>query len=399
VQLRAQVPTEPAAADNDLDLPLEPRDVIKTIKLPHLQIMQQYLNFMQSAELGKSGMQPEEIEDLCNPVQAYMLVDLSPLLHSVRHFVNNSSSSQKHYEQLRTIERLHRPDDPILLFDQVKQHVHWLSGVVPVEHDMCVNSCLAFTGPCKNLEACAHCNKARYFPGTTPPQKRFTTIPIGPVIQAMYSSCNIANSMHYLERKLVDNLEHVRLNRGMLDSYNDTASGQALIDAWGSGDLKRGDVALQFSIDSAQLCADKPSEAWFFIWVFHNLPPNMRYKKSFMIPGAIVPGPNKPWDIDSFMFPSLYHIAALQLEGLTVYDASLGALVKSCPLVVFGTADSPGSAFMSRMVGHSGCVRCCLYCDMPSRHRMHDSHYYPAVTCRWHVRLDVSEVRSVANSS
>jgi hypothetical protein len=136
---------------------------------------------------------------------------------------------------------------------------------------------------------------------------------------------------------------------------------------------------LQFSIDGAQLHANKPSEAWFFIWVFHNLPPNMRYKKSFVIPGAIIPGPNKPWDIDSFMFPSLYHIAALQLEGLTVHDASLGALVKSRPLVVFGTADSPGSAFMSGMVGHSGRVGCHLYCDMLSQHRMHDSHYYPTM--------------------
>jgi hypothetical protein len=159
-----------------------------------------------------SGMQPEEIEDLHNPVQAYTLVDLSLLLRSVRHFINNSSSSQKHYEQLRTIEHLHRPNDPILSFDQVKRRVRWLSGVVPVEHDMCVNLCLAFTGPHENLEACACCNEAQYFPGTTKPRKRFTTIPIGPVIQAMYSSRNIADSMHYLERKLVDNLEHVRLN-------------------------------------------------------------------------------------------------------------------------------------------------------------------------------------------
>lgn len=84
----------------------------------------------------------------------------------------------------------------------------------------------------------------------------------------------------------------------MLDIYDDMASGQALLDAWNAGDLKKGDIALQFSIDSALLCADRPSEAWFFIWVFHNLPPNMQYKKVFVILGAIVPGPSKPWNID-----------------------------------------------------------------------------------------------------
>ena len=98
-----------------------------------------------------------------------------------------------------------------------------------------------------------------------------------------------------------------------------------------------------------------------------------------MIPGVIVPGPKKPWDIDSFMFPSLYHIAALQHEGLNVYDTSLGTLVRSYLLVVFGMADSPGSAFMSGMVSHSGRVGCRLYCDMPSRHHMGDSHYYLAM--------------------
>ena len=195
----------------------------------------------------------------------------------------------------------------------------------------------------------------------------------------MYGSIEIARSMHYLEQTLADNVESIRRNGGYLDIYDDTASGQALLDAWTAGSLKKSDIALQFSIDGAQLRADRASEVWFFIWVIHNLPPNMRYKKSFVIPAAIVPGPSKPWDIDSFLFPSLYHIAALQREGLTVFDTSLGRLVNSRPLVIFGTADSPGSAFMSGMVGHSGRAGCRLYCDMPSRRRTGDGHYYPAM--------------------
>jgi Transposase family tnp2 len=373
---------EDQGAQSDVAEATDSVDVVDTIELPQLQLAQQYIDLLRSAALDKSGMQSDDIDELRNPTQTYTLVDPSPLLRSVRHFINNSSASRKHYESMRTIERLHKPDDPILSFDQVRRRVGWLSGVMPVEHDMCVNSCMAFTGPREPLDACARCHASRYCPGTTKAQKRFTTIPIGPVIQSMYSSPGVAGYMHYLERKLADNVERLRLNGGtMLDFYDDTASGQALLDAWNSGDFKMGDVALQFSIDGAQLRADRPSEAWFFIWVFHNLPPSMRYKKSYVIPGAIVPGPNKPWDIDSFMFPSLYHIAALQLEGLTVYDASLGTLVQSRPLVVFGTADSPGSAFMSGMVGHSGRAGCRLYCDMPSRRRTGDSHYYPAMNC------------------
>ena len=54
---------------------------------------------------------------------------------------------------------------------------------------------------------------SRYCPGTTKAQKWFTTIPIRPVIQAMYGSHDIADSMHYLERKLMVNVEHATLNR------------------------------------------------------------------------------------------------------------------------------------------------------------------------------------------
>lgn len=124
-------------------------------------------------------MQAEDIDELCNPGQEYTLIDPSPLLHSVCHFVNNLAASWKHYDMMQTIEHLHRPNDVILSFDQVKRCVQWLSGVVPIEHDMCMNSCLAFTGPCETLDACPRCLEPQYCLGTSRPQKCFTTIPWG----------------------------------------------------------------------------------------------------------------------------------------------------------------------------------------------------------------------------
>ena len=87
-----QAPTDPAVSDYP-DLLLEPGDIIKTIELPHLQIAQQYIDLMRSAELGKSGMQLEDIDTLRNPAHAETLVEPSPLLRSVRHFINNSAAS------------------------------------------------------------------------------------------------------------------------------------------------------------------------------------------------------------------------------------------------------------------------------------------------------------------
>ena len=199
-ELDVPQPDEPAGSDPDLGEyedshmhsgddwhpPPEDRDLVATIQLPQLQIAQQYIELLHSATLDSSGMLADDIADLRNLGQEYTLMDPSPLLRSICHFVNNLTASRKHYELMRTIEHPHRPDDPILSFDQVKQRVRWLSGVVPVEHDMCVNSCLAFTGPCDTLNTCSHSGESRYCLGTTKPQKHFTTVPMGPVIQAMY---------------------------------------------------------------------------------------------------------------------------------------------------------------------------------------------------------------------
>ena len=246
---------------------------------------------------------------------------------------------------------------------------------------MCTNSCVAYTGPYLDLESCPRCSEPRHFPGSTKPQKRFSTVLIGPVVQAFYASSELSQQMHYLEKTLAVNLVTATNNQGVLDVYNDTACGQELLDAWRDGCFKRNDIALQFSIDGAQLRRDQQSEAWVFIWVIHNLPPELRYKKTFVIPGAIVPGPNKPGDIDSFLFPSLYHMAALQREGLRIYNAYLDVVVpRAIPVILFGMADSLGSAAMSGMVGHSGRYGCRLYCDMPGRRRDKDTHYYPVMS-------------------
>jgi hypothetical protein len=117
----------------------------------------------------------------------------------------------------------------------------------------------------------------------------FATVPIGPVIQALYGSHDTADHMHYLERMLAQNTDYVQTHGG-LPAYDDTACGQELLDAWNSGSFGRSDIALQFSIDGAHLRPDQPSEASVFIWVIYNLPPSMWYKKDFVIPDAIVPG-------------------------------------------------------------------------------------------------------------
>ena len=168
-----------------------------SIELPKLQTTQHFIDLLREAILEGSGMHNDDIKGLCEPGPEHELVDPSPLVRSTRHFLNNTLCSCAHYETLCHIELMHNSDDVILSFDQVKRQIRWLSGVMPLEHDMCTNSCVAFTRPYSELDCCPRCSEPRHFPGSTKPQKQFSTVPISPVVQAFYASSELSQHMCY----------------------------------------------------------------------------------------------------------------------------------------------------------------------------------------------------------
>jgi Transposase family tnp2 len=117
----------------------------------------------------------------------------------------------------------------------------------------------------------------------------------------------------------------------------------------------------------AQLYQDKDSDCWIFVYIIHNLAPDLHYKKKFVIPAGFIPGPEKMKDSDSFLYPVLYHISVLQNEGLRIWDASTQSHISHSTPFVFVTADGPTMAMVSGMVGHSGKYGCRLYCGLPGR--------------------------------
>ena len=59
-----------------------------------------------------------------------------------------------------------------------------------------------------------------------------------------------------------------------------------------------------------------------YIWVVFSLDPSThRYKKVAVLFGGVIPGPNKPKVLESFLFPGLHHLSAIQKEGLMIWDA------------------------------------------------------------------------------
>jgi Transposase family tnp2 len=199
------------------------------------------------------------------------------------------------------------------------------------------------------------------------------------VIQALHGSPETADKMHHCERMTSEILEYARAHGGSVREYSNTTCGHDYLDAIKTGKIKKDDVLVQLSLDGTQLYCDKDLDCWIFVYIIHNLPPDLRYRKRFVISMGFTPGPEKPKRQDLFLFPVLYHISALQTEGLQIWDASTQThIVHSTPFV-FVTADGPVMAMVSGMVGHSDQSGWCLYCGLPGCHRTGDRHYFPVM--------------------
>jgi hypothetical protein len=300
----------------------------------------------------------------------------------IRVFDELRNGSQQMYNGIKKIMADLRP--PILLNSHhlVKKSVKEITGIENIETDMCQNSCVAYTGPFSTLEECPYCAEPRYVEPSTSrkrtARRRFSTIPLGPQLQAMYRSPESADRMNYRARKTKEIIDMIQKNGGKIDVtvYEDIVHGLDYIEAVLRGDIKEDDVVCTLAIDGAQLYRDKESECWFFVWVILNLSPDLRYKKKIVLPAGFVPGPTKPKNLESFLLPTLRHFSALQKHGLPVWDARRGQDINVCPFWLFGTADTPAMPILSGLVGHGGRLGCCTFCGVPGR--LKGKKYYPA---------------------
>jgi hypothetical protein len=185
--------------------------------------------------------------------------------------------------------------------------------------------------------------------------------------------------MRYRKRCTEAILEELRQQNGKRTSpYRDFFDGIDYIEAVRAGKITLDDMVLIFSIDSAQLYRNKASDCWIYIWVIVDLPPELRYKKRHILPGGFISGPQKPKNTDSFIYSGLHHVAALQKEGLRIWDAGSLRVFVSRLFLALGSADGPGMAALNGCVGHHGKYSCRLYCPLIGRHKPGGTHYYPA---------------------
>ncbi|KAG1823918.1 uncharacterized protein BJ212DRAFT_1444821 [Suillus subaureus] len=258
------------------------------------------------------------LSHLRNPYQTGLEINSSAVQHGIATYFTVEHSSVNTYESIQQ-SAMHCLEGEAT---QIPSYYNY-TGVESIEHDMCPGTCVAFMGPFADLTHYPICNTDHYNPiklHTSGGQmhiahQKFITIPLSAQLQALWP------------------------NGGVFDVFDDFCKGCEFLQAVQWGDIKPDDIVLMISLNGAQLYESKLSDCWTYIW------------KQYVLPGGFIPGPNKLKNMDSFLFPGLHHLAALQNEGLCIWDAWHNIVFISNSFLIFITADGPGLVYFDGMKG------------------------------------------------
>ena len=331
---------------------------------------------------------PEDLAEFLNPQEHTSVPSDDPVLRfSLRNFISCMDASQRTYEEVCRNARELIPDLEPLSFYQVQRRARDLSGILTWEHHMCFNSCVGFTGPFAALENCPNCDEPRYDQQSLEesdgerkvPRKVFTTFPVGPQLQARWKYPQTAKDMFYRWEKTQELRRECEESGAPPTLYDDILSGQAYMEAADDAPINEYDTVLMLSVDGAQFYKNKKSECWIYIWIIVDLSPDKRYKIRNILPGGVIPGPDSPQNIESFLFPGLAHVSALQREGLNIWDGYNQRCARALIFLLLVLADAVAMEKLTGSVGHHGLKGCRLLCGFAGRNKLRGAHYYPAL--------------------
>ncbi|OBZ65551.1 hypothetical protein A0H81_14386 [Grifola frondosa] len=117
------------------------------------------------------------------------------------------------------------------------------------------------------------------------------------------------------------------------------------------------DVALGLSTDGFAPFKHRKSTSWPIILYNYNLPPEIHFHKENIIPLGEVPGPKKPIDFDSFLWPIVEELLHLEV-GVRAWDAHTTAHFILCAFLIIVAGDIPAISMVMHMKGHNSFLPC-----------------------------------------
>lgn len=231
----------------------------------------------------------------------------------------------------------------------VDSHAAFLSGFDPVLYDCCPKSCCCYTGHLKELTACPKCGEPR-FNAAGRARKKFTYIPLTPRLVGLYRNREMARKLRYRSEFIPSPVQHPVAGEKCAEIRRITSRGREgrcycpseVRDVF-DGHLYRSlcdtpvtingnpqshhffsdkrDIAVGISTDGFTPFKRRNQSCWPIIVYNYNLPPEERFHKDNILCVGVIPGPKKPHDSDSFLWPLVEEL--LQLAGgVSALDAA-----------------------------------------------------------------------------
>jgi hypothetical protein len=356
--------------------------------LPKLRLTMQFIDLLRGATHENSGYPDELYEQIFNPLHEAFDFEQPDVRLCMEIFIHTQNASRKSYQLICAAVARHNPDFEPVSWDKMNHSLASWTGIHLMRFDMCPKGCVGYTGDYSALTKCPDCGESRHDEvalelGKHVARQQFFIMPPGPQFQARWLHPSRARDMKYGFKTMQENIQLRDENRGHLPKSNDVFSGAAILDHFERGRVNQHDVMGLYACDGAQLYQSQNSDCWFGSLVILNLPPDMRYKQEHVCPVLIIPGPNKPKNMDSFHYPLFHQFAALMKQGFAITDGDAPTLLEqeqhSHLHFMLAGADGPGMTELDGGVGHSGAAGCRAHCPFKGRHKCGVPHYYPAL--------------------
>lgn len=197
------------------------------------------------------------------------------------------------------------------------------------------------------------------------PQKVFTYIPLIPRLVALASNSQMADAMTYRAKHCPGPSSSPKTDIFDGSHYQSLRKKDVILDGTNCGHkfFSDGrDVALGLSTDGFAPFKRRKNTAWPLILFNYNLPPDKRFHVDQILALGVIPGPKKPHDVDSFLWPAMLELLEL-VKGVRAFDAlsSTAFLLRAYLIAVFG--DIPAISLLMQMKGHNGIVPC-RFCEI-----------------------------------
>ena len=105
------------------------------------------------------------------------------------------------------------------------------------------------------------------------------------------------------------------------------------------------DIMLSFATNSFAPFKKWKHTIWIPLTFNYNLPLDQHFQKDNILCAGIIPGPKKPWDTDSFIYPLVQELLEL-VDSVSTHNSLLSSLFALHAYVITGFGDIPAVSML-----------------------------------------------------